>query len=70
MSAKFVEDLVTALASAGLGVNIIVVCPEEQKEEEKDDKDIFDAHDPYAIFGSGTGGGSSMDGILQGPNTP
>lgn len=63
MSIKFIEDLVTALASAGMGVNIIVVCPDDTTPDETDTP--ADDLSYEGIFGGGAGGGTPQDAILM-----
>jgi len=63
---KFIEDLITSLASAGLGVNVIVVCPEEYEEEEEiKDLDLMQEFYEGAGGGGGIGGTPMEDAILM-----
>jgi len=61
---KFIEDLITSLASAGLGVNVIVVCPEEYEEEEEI-KDLDLMQEFIDGAGGGSGGSPMQDAILM-----
>lgn len=60
MSIKFVEDLITALASAGMGVNVIVVCADAEEEQTEPEDFSYEG-----IFGGGSSGVSSQDAILM-----
>jgi len=76
-SVNTLAELIKALDDSGVGVNVILF--EGDKKEEKDDDEDYKDDDSWwndveleGMFGgAGTpGGGSSMDTILQGVNTP
>ena len=71
MDKNTIAELVSALHDAGMGVNVIVLELKEDSSEEEEEAEMpFWDVDSLGLMGGGSGGGASMDGILQGVNTP
>ena len=65
MNSKFLEDLIVALSSANVGVNIIIIGPEDMAEEEEKNP-MSDFMDFEGIFGGGGGSGGPSESHLFG----
>lgn len=70
---EFVQQLLETIMHSGSNVNIIIVCPDEMSERKESDTIPEEGSSDYDIFHGGLsagGGGSPLDAIMQGTNTP